>query len=62
MLNDDCNKNTPKNGLRRQLLNVKDVKLRGRHNYENICTAIAATKILVDFETSCRSHKKNLKE
>lgn len=56
MLNDDCIKYA-KNGLRRQLLNVKDVKLRGRHNYENICTAIAATKILVDFETAVEAIK-----
>ena len=49
MLNDDIIKYA-ENGIRRQLLNVKDVKLRGRHNYENICTAIAATYTLADFD------------
>lgn len=29
------------------LINKKDIKLRGIHNYENICTAIAATQSLV---------------
>lgn len=36
--------------LRRHILNVKDVALRGTHNYENICAAIAATKALVNIE------------
>lgn len=38
--------------LRKHILNVKDVKLRGVHNFENICTAIAATKTLVDMDTA----------
>ena len=49
MFNDDIIKYA-ENGIRRQLLNVKDVKLRGKHNYENICTAIAATYTLADFD------------
>ncbi len=57
MLNDDLIKYA-KDGIRRQLLNVNDVKLRGRHNYENICTAIAATLSLVDFETQVSAIKK----
>lgn len=36
--------------LRKHILNVKDVKLRGVHNYENICTAIAATRTLADID------------
>lgn len=56
MLNDDLIKYA-KNGVRRQLLNVKDVKLRGKHNYENICTAIAATLSLVDFEVAIEAVK-----
>lgn len=56
MLNDDLIK-CAKNGIRRQLLNIKDVKLRGRHNYENICTAIAATLSLVDFDTAIEAVK-----
>ena len=31
-------------GLRRHVVNTKDIKLRGIHNSENICAAIAATK------------------
>ena len=38
------------NDLRRHVLNKKDVKLRGIHNIENICAAIAATKELVSPE------------
>ena len=56
MLNDDIIKYA-KNGIRRQLLNVKDIKLRGRHNYENICTAIAATHTLVDFDIAVEAVK-----
>ena len=56
MLNDDIIK-YGENGIRRQLLNVKDVKLRGRHNYENICTAIAATYTLVDFDVAVEAVK-----
>lgn len=33
--------------LRKHILDVDDVKLRGQHNYENICTALAATRTLV---------------
>ena len=36
------------NKLRRHILNTKEIKLRGTHNYENICAALAATKELVD--------------
>ena len=43
--------------LRKHVLNVKDVKLRGIHNYENICTAIAATKTLVDIDTAVKTVK-----
>lgn len=39
-------------GLRKHIVNVKDIKLRGVHNYENICTALAATKTLVDADTA----------
>ena len=36
--------------LRRHILNTNSVNLRGIHNYENICAALAATKSLVDIE------------
>ncbi len=38
-------------GLRRHILNTKNIKLRGIHNYENICAAIAATKKFVSLES-----------
>ena len=36
--------------IRKHLLNVNDVILRGKHNYENIATALAATSTLVDID------------
>ena len=38
-------------GLRRHVIQTKDIPLRGIHNYENICTALAATDTLVDIDT-----------
>ncbi len=38
------------NGVRRHILNTKDLLLRGVHNHENICAAIAATASLVEPE------------
>ncbi len=43
--------------IRRHIINVKDVSLRGKHNYENICAAIAATKSLVDVDTQIKTIK-----
>ena len=45
-------------GLRRHVIDVKNVKLRGVHNYENICAAVAATKSLVDVETQAKAISK----
>lgn len=42
-------------GLRRHVLKLKDTKLRGVHNAENICTAIAATKELVDIDEQIKA-------
>lgn len=42
-------------GLRRHILKLRDTKLRGIHNAENICAAIAATKDLVDIETQVKA-------
>ena len=39
------------NGLRRHIINTKDIKLRGIHNSENICAAIAATKNIVSISS-----------
>lgn len=40
------------NNLRKHILNVKDVALIGKHNYQNICAALAATRTLVDEMTA----------
>ena len=37
--------------LRKHLVSTDKVKLRGVHNYENICAAIGATKTLADTDT-----------
>lgn len=34
--------------LRKHVVNTKEIKIRGTHNYENICSSLAATKSLVD--------------
>lgn len=46
-----------KDGVRKHILDVKDIILRGVHNYENICAAIAATSGLVDTETQITAIK-----
>lgn len=45
-------------GLRRHLLKTKDIYIRGKHNYENIAAAIAATSSLVDFDTQIKAISK----
>ncbi len=42
-------------GLRKHIINVKNIKLRGMHNFENICAALAATKTLVDSEIATQA-------
>jgi len=43
--------------VRRHIIGAKDIKLRGMHNYENICAAIAATKTLTDTDTQIKAVK-----
>lgn len=43
------------NGLRRHLVNTKNIKLRGIHNSENICAAIAATSKIASIESQIRA-------
>ena len=45
-------------GLRRHIIDIKNIKLRGIHNYENICAAIAATSSLVDIDTQIKAISK----
>ena len=42
-------------GIRRHIINSKNIHLRGIHNAENICAAIAATSSLVDVETQIKA-------
>ena len=39
------------NGLRRHIINFKNSKLRGLHNAENVCAAVAATNNIVSIES-----------
>ena len=43
--------------VRKHILNVEDVILRGNHNYQNIATAIAATSSMVDMEKAIEAIK-----
>ncbi|MGN1302519.1 MAG: UDP-N-acetylmuramoyl-L-alanine--D-glutamate ligase [Clostridia bacterium] len=43
------------NGLRRHIVNTKNIKLRGVHNAENICAAVAATKRFVSPEIQAKA-------
>lgn len=38
--------------LRKHIVSSKELIIRGRHNYENICSAIAATKTLADLQVA----------
>ncbi len=42
-------------GVRKHILDVENVHLKGAHNYENICAAIAATSDLVDCQTQAKA-------
>ena len=37
-------------GVRKHLINTENIFIKGKHNYENICAAIAATRTLVDMD------------
>ena len=42
-------------GVRKHILDTKDILLKGVHNHENICAAIAATSDLVDSQTQAKA-------
>lgn len=46
-----------KDGLRRHLIDTKEIKLKGVHNYQNICTVLALTNTLVDTEKALETIK-----
>ena len=44
-------------GIRRHLVHKSEIKLRGIHNYENICASFAVTSKFVDIETAVNTIK-----
>lgn len=42
-------------GVRRHIIKKDNIKLRGIHNYENICAALAATSSIVDVDTQIKA-------
>lgn len=44
--------------IRKHILDTQDVILKGEHNYQNIATALAATKTLVNLEDAVETIKK----
>lgn len=44
-------------GLRRHILNTKEMLLKGKHNYENACAAIGATDSIIELENQAKSVK-----
>lgn len=45
------------NGLRRHIIKKQDIKLRGIHNYENICAVLAATSAITNIDTQVKAIK-----
>ncbi len=43
------------NGLRSHILDTKEMKIRGTHNFENAAAAMIATKDFVDTNTACET-------
>ena len=46
--------------IRKHLINLNDITIKGTHNYENICAALAATETLVDKDIAievCKTFK-----
>ena len=44
-------------GIRRHIIDTKDLKIKGIHNYQNICTVLALTKGLVDEDKAIQTIK-----
>ena len=44
-------------GIRRHIIDPKDLKLKGVHNFQNVCTALALTKGLVDTDKAVETIK-----
>ena len=48
----ECNE-----GIRRHIIDTKDLKLKGMHNFQNVCTVLALTKELVDADDAAKTIK-----
>ena len=48
----ECNE-----GIRRHIIDTKDLKLKGMHNFQNACTVLALTKELVDADDAAKTIK-----
>ena len=44
-------------GIRRHIIDTRDLKLKGEHNFQNVCTALALTKSLVDTDKAIETIK-----
>ena len=44
-------------GIRRHILNTSDLKLKGIHNFQNVCTALEITEGLVDIDNAIETIK-----
>ena len=55
--NTDGNIKYCEDGVRRHLVNKNEIKLRGIHNYENICSALAVTSKFVDIDSAIKTIK-----
>ena len=44
-------------GIRRHIVNTSDLKLKGIHNFQNVCTALALTETLVDVDSAVETIK-----
>ena len=44
-------------GIRRHIVDTKNLKLKGMHNFQNVCTALALTKGLVDTDKAVETIK-----
>ena len=44
-------------GIRRHIVNTADLKLKGIHNFQNVCTALALTETLVDTDIALETIK-----
>ena len=48
----ECN-----DGIRKHIIDTKELKIQGIHNYQNVCTVLALTKTLVDTEEAIETIK-----